>query len=110
MTKRFIATVAAAAIAFTAVASAPAKALDSGELGRLILGTGAVVLLGTAISNHNKNRNNTVVYRNHNKPVYKYNNAPVYNNRNVVQVPAYCIHGHGPNRWVDWNCARRAGY
>lgn len=100
MTKRFIATVAAAAMALTAVSSAPAKALDSGELGRLIFGTGAVILLGTAISNHNK-RKNTTVYRHHNKPVYR---------NNVVTVPSYCVHGHGRNRWIDWNCARRAGY
>lgn len=100
MTKRLIATIAAAAIGLTAVSAAPAKALDSRDIGRILLGTGAVIVLGNALSKHNKRRN-TKVYRHHTRPVHR---------NNFVRVPGYCIHGFGHNRWVDWHCARRAGY
>ncbi len=97
MTKRIVATLAAAAMALTAFTAAPAKALDTGEFGRLILGTGAVLLLGAAL-NEQRHRNRAVQPHRVHRP------------SRVVRVPAWCVHGHGRNQWVDWGCARRAGY
>ncbi len=96
MTNRIIATAAAAAIALTAVFSAPARALDAGELGRLILGTGAVLMLGAAL-NEQKHKRNRVT------------RVPV-NRTPVRTVPAWCVFGNGQQRYVDWQCVRNSGY
>lgn len=107
MTKRFVSVIAAASIALTGFAAAPASAggMDNGELARLIFGTGAVLMLGTAIANQNKNRNrNDVVIRRNPPPRYHPRND------NVIVVPSYCVQGHGQNKWVDWGCVRQSGY
>lgn len=99
MTKRLIATVAAAGLALASITATPAAA-DSDRTIKLLLGFGTLMALGHAMSKQDKNR-------------HVYHNAPPrprphhYQNRNVIVVPAHCVHGHGRNRWVDWNCAKR---
>ncbi|WP_172300344.1 hypothetical protein [Pseudoruegeria sp. HB172150] len=111
MTKRLIATVVAAAVAMSAFAAAPARALDSGELGRLLLGTGAVIVIGSAIANNNKNHNNRNkgLVVNRNKPHYTYRPAP-NRGRNALVVPQQCLRGHGNKLWVDQHCLNRYRY
>lgn len=113
MTKTLLASALAACLALTAVTATPAAAMDRGERNRLILGLGTLFALGAIASQNNKRH----VNRNNNNPTYyeppRRHEPPRHyepRNRNVVKVPAYCIHGRGQNRWVDWQCARQAGY
>ncbi len=104
MTKRLIATMAAASIALASFSATPAAA-DSDRTIKMLIGVGTLLALGHALSNQDRNKRKA-------GPVYRYNkphkpHKPHYNNRNVIVVPSHCVHGHGPNRWVDWNCARR---
>ncbi|WP_425053266.1 hypothetical protein [Psychromarinibacter sp. S121] len=116
MTKKIIATALAASLALTAATVSPASALDRGETTRLILGVGTLFALGHLIGEGTKNR--STVTRNTPPQRYtppRYNNPPQRHNpphqrNNVVRVPSHCIHGRGGNRWVDWQCANRAGY
>ncbi|MDF0598651.1 hypothetical protein [Psychromarinibacter halotolerans] len=122
MTKKIFAAALAASLALTAATVSPASALDRGETTRLILGVGTLFALGHALNQHNKGRTN--VTRNtppqryepprYHNPPQRYNpphrHNPPHQRNNVVRVPAHCIHGRGGNRWVDWQCARRAGY
>ena len=98
MPNRFIATVLAAAMALTTLAAAPARAADNGEIARLIFGAGALFMLGTALSNNNKNRH---VNRRYVEPTY---NPPP--RRHVV--PSACLRvnqtGHGPRRFFGRRC------
>lgn len=73
MSKRFLATVLAASIALTSFAAAPARA-DSGEVGRFLLGAGTLFIIGSALSNSDRNRGRTTVTttrRRHVEPVYR---------------------------------------
>ncbi len=101
MTRKLIATVLAASLALTAFSTAPARALDSGETARLILGVGTLFALGHVIGKNTRKPSRHV-----NRT---YTPRPRHNS-NAIVVPSYCVHGHGHNRWVDWNCVNRSGY
>ncbi|MDF0602463.1 hypothetical protein P1J78_17130 [Psychromarinibacter sp. C21-152] len=98
MTNRLIATMAAASIALASFAATPAAAGDSQRTVKMLIGVGTLLALGHALSNQKR----------HTGPVYRYDTPrkPHYN-RNVIVVPSYCVHGHGHNRWVDWDCVHR---
>ncbi len=110
MTKGLIATVLAASIALTGMSAAPARALDSGELGRLMLGAGALIIIGRAITENNRR------YR---APVTRYYDhdhyAPYRGGSNIYVKPRYkkvvpsaCLRenhwGNGPRHYFGRHC------
>ena len=101
MTKRLLATALSAALALTSVSATPVRAADSGEIGRFLLGAGALFIIGSAISNSHSNKRVTVQRHNH-RPTHV---AP---RRKVV--PAACIRhnrfDHGPRRFFGRKCLR----
>jgi len=109
MPNRFIATVLAAAVALTTLASAPARAADNGEIARFVFGAGALLMLGTALSNNNKNRH---VNRRYVEPTY--NDQPRRHDnvrpRRLMVVPSACLRvnraGQGPRRFFGRRCLR----
>lgn len=114
MPKRLIASLAAAAIALTTFSAAPARALDSGELSRLVLGTGIVLMLGHELGKRDRRgfhgiSRNTHNYNRHNYNRHHYRHD-YHQKRGAVTIPRWCIHGYGPSRWVDWTCVRRSRY
>ena len=56
MTRTLIATFLAATMAVTSLSATPARAADSGEIGRFLLGAGTLFIIGSALSNRNKHR------------------------------------------------------
>lgn len=101
MTKRFLATLLAATIAVTSVSTAPARA-DSGEIGRLLLGAGALFIIGSALSNNNRQRDrDEVVTRRRDEPRHR-----VQPRRKVV--PSACLRVNrsdsGPRRYFGRRC------
>ncbi len=54
MIKRFTITALAAAVALGTAFSAPARAMDTGEFGRLMLGIGALAVIGSQIQSQNR--------------------------------------------------------
>jgi len=96
MTKRILASVLAASIALTSLAAAPARA-DSGEIGRFLLGAGALFIIGSAINNNNRGR---VVTRRDADPVYRVQPRRV--------VPSACLRvnrwNNGPRRFFGRRC------
>ena len=56
MTKTLLASFLAATMAFTSLSATPARAADSGEIGRFLLGAGTLFIIGSALSNRNKHR------------------------------------------------------
>lgn len=105
MTKKFLAAILAASLAMTAVSTAPARALDRDHTAKLIIGVGTLFALAHAFG-QNKRSTTRHVNRNYN---HNYQPRPRHPS-NAIVVPSHCVHGHGHNRWVDWNCARRSGY
>jgi len=105
MTNRIIATVLAASIAFTGMSTAPARA-DSGEIGRLLLGAGALFIIGSAISNSNRDRDRVVTRRN--DPVI---HQPRVQPRFRRVLPGDCLRrnqwDNGPSRYFGRNCLSR---
>jgi len=99
MTKRILASVLAASLALTSLATAPARAggADSGEIGRFLLGAGALFIIGSAINNNNRGR---VVTRRDADPVYRVQPQRV--------VPAACLRvnrwNNGPTRFFGRPC------
>lgn len=104
MAKKFIATVLAASIAFTSVSVAPARAADSGEIGRLILGAGALIIIGSAIANSN---NNTTVTRHQPRVIHRPHVTP----RHRKVAPAACVRNskweRGPRRILTRGCVNK---
>lgn len=100
MTKRLIATVLSAALVLTGVSTAPARA-DGGEFARFMLGAGALLFLGHAITNSNRNNGPRVMRR---EVVPTHRVAPT--RRHVV--PSACLRvnqsGHGPRQYLGQRC------
>ncbi|KMW59166.1 hypothetical protein AIOL_004147 [Candidatus Rhodobacter oscarellae] len=96
MTKRLLVTILAASMALTSVSTAPARAADSGELGRFLLGAGALVIIGSALSNQNKRRHT------------QYTTVTPTHPRKVV--PSFCMRqsrfDDGPRRFFGKRCLR----
>ncbi len=137
MSKRLLATVLAASLALTNMSAAPARAADTGEIARFIFGAGAVLMLGHALSNNNKNRNvtrrndpGTVVVTPRRRVVpsaclrkNRWNNGPrrffgqrclINNMNNFARLPGGCrttIWTNNGNRTVfSARCLRRNGW
>jgi hypothetical protein len=107
MTRKFLATVLAASMALTSVSVAPARA-DSGELGRFLLGAGALVIIGSAISNSNRNRGRVEPTRRYVEPTRRYvEPAPRIRHQHKV-VPSACLRvnrtDYGPRRYFGQRC------
>ena len=100
MSKSIIASVLAASIAFTSLSATPVRAADSGEIGRFLLGAGTLFIIGSAISNSNRNRDTTVTRR-HTEPTYR-----VKPRRKVV--PSACLRhnrfDNGPRKFFGQRC------
>ena len=105
MTKGFIAAVLAASIAFTGMSTAPARAADSGEIGRFLLGAGTLFIIGSAIANSDRRYRDRdhVVTRRHVDP------RPRVKPRRKV-VPSACLRvnrwDNGPRRFFGQRCLR----
>lgn len=103
MTKRLIATVLAASLAMTSVAVTPARAADSGEIGRFLLGAGALFIIGSALANRDKRNydRDDYVTRRYEEPRRKYKPR-----RKVV--PSACLRvnrfDNGPRRYFGRHC------
>jgi len=104
MTKQFMATLLAATIALTTVSTAPARAADNGEIGRFLLGAGALFIIGNSIANSNKNRGHVVT-----------RTSPPPREHVVVKprkkyVPVSCLrhnrYDQGPKRYFGKRCLR----
>ncbi len=74
MTRTLIATFLAATMAVTSLSATPARAADSGEIGRFLLGAGTLFIIGSALSNRNKHR--PQVHRVHPYPDQDYVHRP----------------------------------
>jgi hypothetical protein len=66
MKSRLIASVLAAALALTAITASPAAALDQGERNRLVLGLGALAIIG-ALASHSQGSSGGYVGHNDNR-------------------------------------------
>ncbi len=106
MTHRLIATVLAASLALTSAAATPARAADSGEIGRFLLGAGTLFIIGSAIANRDRRYrdNDRVVTRRHVDPIHR-----VKPRRKVV--PSACLRfnrwDNGPRRFFGSRCLSR---
>ncbi len=105
MTKRLIATLLAASLALTSVAAAPARAADSGEIGRFLLGAGTLFIIGSAIANSDRR------YRDSDRYVNRRDFGPAHRvkpRRKVV--PSACLRfnrwDNGPRRFFGKRCLR----
>lgn len=100
MPKSLLASLLAALLAVTSVTATPARAADTGEIARFLVGAGALFIIGNAISNSNRHSHAT---RNTHKRVIV---AP---RRKVV--PSTCLRfnrsDHGPRRYFGRNCLSR---
>ncbi len=105
MTKRLIATILAASLALTSLAATPARAADSGEIGRFLLGAGTLFIIGSALSNNNGNTHVTRRYDDHDR---------YYRTQHYNQLPRECartIRGkHGHKTVYSAKCLRKYGY
>ena len=100
MTRKLLASVLAASMALTSVSVAPARA-DSGELGRFLLGAGALVIIGTELSKRNRSRSrgSEVTTRRYVEPTPRYVEPP----RRFVEPQPRVRHNH---RVVPSTCLR----
>lgn len=125
MPRKLIAAVLAASLAFTSFTAAPARAADEGEIGRFLLGAGALLIIGSAIANQNRRDRDVTVNRRYVEPTRRYV-APtrryVEPNRRYIDptrryvaprydrkvVPAACIRSNrwdnGPRRYFGSRC------
>lgn len=112
MTKRLIATALAASLALTSLPATPARA-DAGEIARFIVGAGALLLLGNAISqnNRNKNNDNPPVTRRYDDSDRNVTHRHVERPRQVTRrklVPSSCLRenrwDNGPRRFFARRC------
>lgn len=107
MSKKIVSTVLAAAMAFTTVGAAPARAADSGEIGRFLLGAGTLFIIGSALSNsnrHSTHRNKGTYYST--TPPMKLDPGPRPRYRKVV--PGACMrhnpYNQGPSKFFGKHC------
>lgn len=100
MSNRIMAGVLAASVALTSIGSAPAAAKDAGEVGRILLGAGALLIIGSSIA---RGGNNGHVTRHVPPPVV------VHPPRRVV--PAACLRhnqfAEGPRKYFGQHCLRK---
>lgn len=82
MTKKLFATVLAVSMAFTAIGTAPARAADSGEIGRFLLGAGALFIIGNEIA---KNDRRSTVTRRYVEPAPRVQYRNGYPQRRHIQ-------------------------
>lgn len=105
MTKTLLASVLAAAIAVTSVSATPVRAADNGEIGRFLLGVGALFAIGSALSNSQNNRGHVT----RNKPQREVTVSPRPQGRKFV--PTACLRvnqfNHGPRRYFPRRCLHR---
>lgn len=108
MTKRIFASLMAASIALTSVFSAPARAADSGEIARAVLGAGVLLYLGNELSKNNRGQ----VTRRYVEPRYNdgrdhrdHDYKPKHNKK---FVPSACLRNNeyrdGPRQYFAMNC------
>ena len=102
MTNRLIASVLAVSVALTTAFTAPARADNSGEIGGLLLGAGALFIIGSTLS-HNNNRYATRRYveprHGYAYPSYRYGNRDYgysrrHNNRHATRRYGGPRHGY----------------
>ncbi len=104
MLKRITATALAASIALTTAFSAPARAADSGEIARTILGAGVLLYLGNELARQN---NRGHVTRRYVEPRYYDRDRDHRDYRRGGHrkvVPSACLRGHGRDRYVGAHC------
>ena len=90
MKSRLIATVLAGALALTAATTVPASALDQGERNRLVLGLGALAVIG-ALANQNNKSSGGYVDHNDNRWDDRYDNRRHDRGRdNRAWLPSSC--------------------
>lgn len=103
MLKPFMASLMAAVIAVTSLSAAPVQAGDRDKLGKFLLGAGALVIIGGAIHNANKNRGHSVTRVS--PPPHK----PYVKPRKKF-VPVACLRhnrfNQGPKRFFGQRCLR----
>jgi hypothetical protein len=105
----------AASLAATSFTAAPAAAADRGEIARFVVGAGALLLLGNALSHNDRNRSyndhNYNTYNNHNYNhghVNRRYNDPVPHVSRRMVAPASCVQhnrwGRGPSQILFRHC------
>ena len=105
MTKGLMATMLALSVAFTSVSTTSARAQDAGEIGRFLLGAGALFAIGSAIGNRNNNNNRGTVHVQRNNHNYTTPAGHHY------QAQAACArHDKYGNRYISQRCMRKYGY
>ncbi len=121
MTKRILATALAFSLALTSVAATPARAADSGEVARFLLGVGALIILTHELSRQNRGQ----VTRRYDEPrQYRHYDRDRdgdyrrdrlrrdrgHYNRNHKIVPRACLrenhYREGPRRFFGQRCLR----
>lgn len=113
MTRRLMSTILAASLALTSFTATPVRAADSGEIGRLLLGAGALFIIGSALSNNTSSGNSS-------REVTRHNYPPVTRNRYVEPykvkprykvVPSSCLResysNHGKVRYFGSRCLQQ---
>ncbi|MGX9355770.1 hypothetical protein ACS3SW_11625 [Roseobacteraceae bacterium S113] len=109
MSKTFISTVLAAALAITSFTAAPARAeLTNAE--KFLLGAGALVILGTAIEQSQRGSNRKATVTRH-KQVIQHQPAPrkkQVKQKRLRPLPAFCLTrvraNDGPRRLFSQRC------
>lgn len=102
MFKRLTATALAASIALTSVFTAPARAADSGEIARAILGAGVILYLGHELSKRN---DRGYVTRRYVEPRHgRHDHDDDYRRSNRKVVPTSCLRESGYDRYFFSHC------
>lgn len=110
MLKRLTATVLAASVALTSVFAAPARAADSGEIARAILGAGVILYLGNELAKRN---NRGYVTRRYDDRYYgnryydhdrDYRGHRDHRYKHRKTVPVSCLRNNGYDRYFGAHC------
>ncbi len=109
MFKRLTATALAASIALTSAFVAPARAADTGEIARGLLGAGVLLYLGNELSKNNRSyTTRRYVEPRHVQPRYDHDHPRQRVKRNRKVVPASCLrtndYRNGPRRYFASQC------
>ena len=119
MTRKLIATIAAAAIALSGFTATPAAAMDDREVIKLLLGAAAVGVLVNELNKKNKKeiaaesayRNNNVYRYDDNRYDNNTRNARVNRNRVIPSSCVFDIRTRNGNRdVVSGNCVERSDF
>lgn len=110
MTKGMIATVLAAALAFTSLPTAPARADD--DLGKILAAGTVLFIIGKAIESENrKSSRKKEVHHHHYKPKHKKKNKVHHRPHRSTRLPGYCltrVNGwEGSRKILSGRCMRR---